>query len=202
MLSGNNGYQLPWETLTCEETIWTYLNQNCHEGDVTSPDSKEILLDWLTGISKDAKGGLNTSEQSTATENAWTIFPKRTCTEQMWSTVALIKTNYCINHFIHFLQFPFFLQIVGKVPNYTMMAKGLGQATEFHFLGLFERFHRHTWHIFPITGHLGRARRVGNHVLRWKLRMGNMPSANLGVPYWSKVFWLLEINIKTTSLSL
>ena len=30
------------------------------------------------------------------------------CTEQMWSTVALIKTNYCINYFIHFLQFPFF----------------------------------------------------------------------------------------------
>ena len=22
-----------------------------------------------------------------------------------------------------------------------------------------------------------------------------MPSANLGVPYWSKMFWLLEINI-------
>lgn len=57
------------------KNIWTYLNHNCHEGDVTSPDSKEI--DWLTGISKDAKGGLNTSEQPTATENAWTQFSKK-----------------------------------------------------------------------------------------------------------------------------
>ena len=108
MLSGNNGYQLPWETLTCEETfehIWTKTVMRVMS---PVPTAKRFsLIGWrvFLRMQKEVWTRLNNQQRLRMREH---IFPKRTCTEQMWSTVALIKTNYCINYFIHFLQFPFF----------------------------------------------------------------------------------------------